>query len=265
MDTHMTDQTLTVERDGDVATVRFNRPDNYNALNQELLESLHETMSELAGDDQIRVVVLTGNGRAFCAGGDLKAVREADPEKPGDALHPLAGRFHKAVMVMRTMDKPVIAAINGPAAGGGMSLALACDLRVMAQGAILKIAYVENGLSIDGGGSFTLPRMVGLGRAMELAFMDEKISAELALELGLVNQVVPSDALAEATAKLADRLANMPTGALGRAKRLFNTAFDNTLKEQLDLEQDELAAAGNSDEGKEGMAAFFEKRKPKYR
>ena len=261
----MTDQTLTVERNADIATVRLNRPDKYNALDQDLLESLHETMSELADDDQIRVVVLTGNGRAFCAGGDLKAVHHADPEKPGDALYPLAGRFHEAVVVMRTMNKPIIAAINGPAAGGGFSLALACDLRIMSKSAILKIAYVENGLSIDGGGSFALPRMVGLGRAMELAFMDDKIGAEQALELELVTRVVDADELVDATAELADRLAKMPTGALGRVKRLFNTSFDNTLQEQLDVEQDELGEAGNSAEGREGMAAFFEKRKPQYR
>lgn len=163
------------------------------------------------------------------------------------------------------MPKPTLAAINGPAAGGGFSLALACDLRVMAESAILKIGYVENGLSIDGGGSYSLPRLVGLGRAIEIAFLDEKIDAERALDIGLVNRVVADDELGEAAHQVADRLAQMPTGALGRAKRLLNASFENSLEAQLEMERHEITAAGNSEEGREGMAAFFEKRKPNYR
>ncbi len=261
----MTDELVIVERDGDIATVRLNRPHKYNAMNQALLDALHRAMDELGFDESIRAVVLTGEGRAFCAGGDLKAINEAEPDQPGRAFWRLAGRFHEAVKEIRSMPKPTIAAINGPAAGGGFSLALSCDLRVMAESAILKIGYIENGLSMDGGGSFTLPRLVGLGRALELALLDEKIDAARALDLGLVNRVVADDELAEATNELADRLAGMPTEALGRAKRLLNASFENGLEAQLEMERREISAAGNSEEGREGMTAFFEKRKPNYR
>lgn len=261
----MSNATVIVERDNDIAIVRLNRPTKYNALNQDLLDRLHTVATELAFDDAIRAVVLTGQGKAFCAGGDLKAVNEAEPEHPGRAFWRLAGRFHEAVKELRGMAKPTIAAINGPAAGGGFSLALACDLRVMSDAAFLKLGYVGNGLSIDGGGSFSLPRLVGMSKAMEIAFLDEKISAEQALDIGLVNRVAKSDELEEATLELANRLAEMPTGALGRAKRLLNASFQNTLERQLELEREAIAQAGNSEEGREGMAAFFEKRDPQYR
>jgi 2-(1,2-epoxy-1,2-dihydrophenyl)acetyl-CoA isomerase len=261
----MSDDAVIISRKGDIATLRLNRPAKYNALNQDLLERLHGAATELAFDDDVRAVVLTGEGKAFCAGGDLKEINEDEPDQPGRAFWRLAGRFHEAVKELRAMAKPTIAAINGPAAGGGFSLALACDLRVMSDAAFLKIGYVANGLSIDGGGSFSLPRLVGMGRAMEIAFLDEKISAERALEIGLVNRVAAADELDEAAHELANRLAEMPTGALGRAKRLFNASFQNTLERQLELEREAIGEAGNSDEGREGMNAFLEKREPKYR
>lgn len=261
----MSNDALILNRHEDIATLRLNRPTKYNALDQNLLDRLHEALTELAFDDEVRVVVLTGEGNAFCAGGDLKAIDEAEPDHPGRAFWRLAGRFHEAVKELRGMAKPTIAAINGPAAGGGFSLALACDLRIMSEAAFLKLGYVSNGLSIDGGGSFTLPRLVGLSRAMEIAFLDEKIAAQHALDIGLVNRVVAKDELEEATLTLADRLAEMPTGALGRAKHLLNTSFQNTLERQLELERKAITDAGNSDEGREGMTAFFEKRTPEYR
>jgi 2-(1,2-epoxy-1,2-dihydrophenyl)acetyl-CoA isomerase len=261
----MSESPILVDIDRDVATVRLNRPNKYNALNKELLEELHETMTRLSFDDAIRAVVLTGEGRAFCSGGDLKVIQENDPDQPGRGFWRLAGRFHEAIKEIRSMAKPTIAAINGPAAGGGFSLALACDLRIMADNAFLKIGYIENGLSIDGGGSFTLPRLVGLGRAIEIAFLDEKIGAERAVELGLATRITPADQLSKAVAELADRLAEMPTGALGRAKRLMSASFEHPLELQLELERTAISEAGNSEEGREGMSAFLEKRRPKYR
>ncbi|QDG50522.1 enoyl-CoA hydratase/isomerase family protein [Persicimonas caeni] len=261
----MSDDAVIISRKRDIATLRLNRPAKYNALNQDLLDRLHGAAAELAFDDDVRAVVLTGEGKAFCAGGDLKEINEDEPDQPGRAFWRLAGRFHEAVKELRAMAKPTIAAINGPAAGGGFSLALACDLRVMSDAAFLKIGYIANGLSIDGGGSFSLPRLVGMGRAMEIAFLDEKISAERALEIGLVNRVASADELDNVAHELANRLAEMPTGALGRAKRLFNASFQNTLERQLELEREAIAEAGNSDEGREGMNAFLEKREPQYR
>lgn len=261
----MSEDTVVLDVHGDIAVVRLNRPSKFNALNRDLLESLHETMADLAVDDSVRAVVLTGQGRAFCAGGDLKAVDEIAPGEPGRPLYRLAGRFHEAVKEIRTMPKAVLGAINGPAAGGGFSLALACDLRVMSEDAYMMLAYVSNGLSVDGGGSFALPRLVGLSNAMELALLDEKVSATRALELGLTNRVVDADAFDDEVMAMAERLAALPTGSVGRTKRLFNMSFDNALEKQLEEERRHISEAGNSAEGREGIDAFLEKRKPDYR
>src|SRR5690554_696610 len=261
----MAESPIHVEITGDIATVRLNRPSKYNALDGAMFAELHDAMCRLGFDDAIRAIILTGEGRAFCAGGDLEAIQKTDQDPVERGFWKLAGRFHEGIKEIRAMAKPVIAAINGPAAGGGLSLALACDMRIMADSAFLKIGYIENGLSIDGGGSFSLPRLVGLGRALELAFLDEKISAVRALELGLVSQIFPADELNEAALKLANRLAEMPTGALGRAKKLMSASFDHSLTEQLDLERKAISEAGASAEAREGMQAFLEKRRPKYR
>lgn len=261
----MTESPIHVEIAGDIATVRLNRPKKYNALDAEMFGELHDAMCRLGFDEAIRAIILTGKGRAFCSGGDLEAIQKTDPDQPDRGFWKLAGKFHEGIKEIRAMQKPVIAAINGPAAGGGLSLALACDLRIMADNAFLKIGYIENGLSIDGGGSFSLPRLVGLGRAIEIAFLDEKIGAARALELGLVTRITAAEDLPEAALKLANRLAEMPTKALGRAKRLMSTSFDHSLEEQLDREREAISEAGASEEAQEGMRAFLEKRRPKYR
>ncbi|AWV88916.1 enoyl-CoA hydratase/isomerase family protein [Bradymonas sediminis] len=261
----MAENPIHVEINGDIATVRLNRPKKFNALDGPMFTELHDAMYRLGFDDAIRVVIVTGEGRAFCGGGDLAAIQSSDSERVDRGLWHLAGKFHEGIREIRAMGKPVIAAINGPAAGGGLSLALACDMRIMADNAFLKIGYIENALSIDGGGSFSLPRLIGLSRAIEIAFLDEKISAVRALELGLVSRIVPADELPKATLTLANRLAEMPTGALARAKRLLSASFDNSLSEQLDLERKAISEAVVTDEAREGMAAFLEKRRPKYR
>lgn len=261
----MSQMPIHVEISGDIATVRLSRPRKYNALDGPTFGELHDAMCRLGFDDAIRAIILTGEGRAFCAGGDLEAIQKTDQDPVERGFWKLAGRFHEGVKEIRAMAKPVIAAINGPAAGGGLSLALACDMRIMADSAFLKIGYIENGLSIDGGGSFHLPRLVGLGRALELAFLDEKISAARALELGLVSRIFPANELDEAALKLANRLAEMPTGALGRAKKLLSASFDHSLAEQLDLEREAISQASASAEAREGMQAFLQKRRPQYR
>ena len=169
---------------GDIATVMFNRPKVFNAFDLDSMAGVAEHLIHLAADDTVRAVVITGEGKAFCAGADLRSV-EAWPGGLASAFHNMAARYHQAILEIRRMPKPVIAAINGIAAGGGFSLALACDFRIMASTAVLRQAYTSNGLSIDGGGTFMLPRLVGLARALEIAAFDKPISADQALKWGL--------------------------------------------------------------------------------
>jgi len=177
----------------------------------------------------------------------------------------VAGRFHESITAIRQMSKAVVAAINGPAAGGGFSLALACDYRVMSDATFMQLAYISHGLSIDGGGTFTLPRVVGWGRACAIALLDDRIPAEDAERYGLVHEVVGADEVVTRATALATRFAGMPVEVLGRTKRLFNTSFQSTLEDQLEAERNELAAAGDHPEGLEGVASFLEKRPANYR
>lgn len=250
--------------DGPVTTLVLNRPQVLNAFDEATVMRLRERLVAVARDPLVRAVVLTGAGRAFCAGGDLQAALRASPERPGDSFYSLAAVFHQCIVEIRTMGKPVIAALNGPAAGGGFSMALACDLRIMSDVAFLQQAYTSNGLTIDGGGSFMLPRLVGAARALEMAFLDERLGAERALALGLVHRVVPAARLAEEAQALAAQLARRPTEVLGRVKGLINQAFDRPLEAQLEDERRQIAAAADSPEGREGLAAFVEKRAPDF-
>jgi 2-(1,2-epoxy-1,2-dihydrophenyl)acetyl-CoA isomerase len=180
---------IEVKHHENIAEVSLNRPETYNAFNVEMVSQLVNHLMTLAKDEGIRGIVIAGKGKAFCAGGDLKFVVES-PDSAGPAFHRLAAQFHLAIVEIRRMQKPVVAAIHGAAAGGGFSLSLACDLRVMEASARLIQAYTSNGLCIDGGGTFTLPRIVGLARALEITAFDNPISAEQALEWGMVTKVV---------------------------------------------------------------------------
>jgi 2-(1,2-epoxy-1,2-dihydrophenyl)acetyl-CoA isomerase len=176
----MMTESVKITREAEIAWVRLNRPQAFNAFDRDLAAGFAGQLLTLAVDPEVRGVVISGEGRAFCAGGDLKYILH-HPQGPAAALHELAGLFHQAVLEIRRMPKPVIAAVNGVAAGGGFSLALACDFRVMGESAKLKQAYTSAGLSLDGGGSFTLPRLVGLARALEIVAFDRPISAAQAL------------------------------------------------------------------------------------
>jgi len=247
-----------------VTTLVLHRPDVLNAFDRTMLERLWELLTSAARDPAVRAVVLTGAGRGFSAGGDLRSTLAASPGRPGDAFHPMAAVFHQCVIEIRSMDKAVIAAINGPAAGGGFSLALACDLRVMSDAAFLQQAYTSSGLAMDGGGTFTLPRLVGLGRALEIVLLDKSIPPERALEIGLVHRVVPAARLRDEVQQLAESLGQRAVGALGRVKRLLNRSFDRSLEEQLEDERRALVEAADSSEGREGLSAFAAKRAPDF-
>jgi 2-(1,2-epoxy-1,2-dihydrophenyl)acetyl-CoA isomerase len=255
--------TIRMEQAGAITKLVLNRPAAYNALDAELVETLATSLTALAGDARVRGVVITGAGKAFCSGGDLRWVT-AHPQGASGAFHALAARFHLAVLEIRRMPKPVVAAVNGVAAGGGFSLALACDFRVMAESAVLRQAYTASGLSIDGGGTFTLPRLVGGARALEIAAFDPPIPARQALDWGLATKVVADGAAVAEAAALAERIAAGSLHSYGWSKRLLGAAFDTPLEAHLEREREALAVCGGHAEGQEGLRAFVEKRKPTF-
>lgn len=256
-------QYIQLKQQDSVAEVTLNRPEAYNAFNYEMAARLANQLTELAGDEHVRGVVITGKDNAFCAGGDLKWALGFSA-KPGAAFHALAAQFHLAILEIRRMKKPVVAAINSIAAGGGFSLALACDFRVMATSAVLRQAYTSNGLSIDGGGTFTLPRLVGYARALEIAAFDEPISSDRALAWGLVTKVVENgQALNEATAMI-QRLTQRSIHSFAWSKKLITDSFNCSFETQLENERAALGVCADHSDGREGLTAFSEKRKPKY-
>lgn len=246
-----------------ILEIAINRPEAYNALNLDVMTMLSDTLASAATDDSIKGVMLTGKGKAFCSGGDLKWISQ-QTDDAGSTLHRLAPQFHIAITEIRRMGKPVVAAINGIAAGGGFSLALACDFRVMAESTLLRQAYTSSGLSIDGGGSFALPRLVGLARALEIAAFDEPISSAKALAWGLVTRVVPDDQVLEESLSMLQGLARTALHSFAWSKRLLTESYTNTLETQLELERQGISACARHPSGQEGIQAFVEKRKPVF-
>ena len=258
------EETVKDECTNGIATLTLNRPNSFNAFDLEMIQSLAERLVEISRDPLVTGVVLAGAGKAFCAGGDLRWVAGFG-KSYGEAFHTLAARYHQAILEIRRMPKPVVAAIHGLAAGGGFSMALACDFRIMEASAVLRQAYTSNGLSIDGGGTFTLPRVVGLARALEIATFDRPISAEQALDWGLVTELVPDgQALGRAMA-LVEEIRKGPLSSFAASKRLLTDAFHTPFETQIENERRLLAWSADHPNGQEGIQAFLEKRKPAYR
>ncbi len=254
----MADEVLT-RRDGSVLTITFNRPDVYNAFNRALHGELHEALTE-AADPSVRCVVITGAGRGFCAGQDLKEFQAL----PGSIAEALEASYHPNVRLVRALEKPVLAAVNGAAAGAGLSFACACDVRVAADTASFVPGFIGIGLVPDAGGSWFIHRLLGYARAFEWMTSNRRLSAEQALEWGLVSEVIPSDGFGERIAELAQEWAARPTRGVGLTKRLLEHAHAADLEAQLALEaalQDE--ATGTADFA-EGVRAFLEKRSPSF-
>ncbi|MFH1115501.1 MAG: enoyl-CoA hydratase/isomerase family protein [Pseudomonadota bacterium] len=247
----------------EIAVLTFNRPKAFNAFDLDGISVFTEHLINMAVDDTVRGVVITGEGKAFCAGGDLRWV-SSWPDGPAAAFHNLAARYHQAILEIRRMKKPVIAAINGLAAGGGFSLALACDFRIIEASAVLRQAYTSNGLSIDGGGTFMLPRLLGLAKALEIATFDRAITAEQAMKWGLVTKVAEDGRSAEEAMNLAEDLARGSMMSFGYSKQLLNDSFNNSLEKHLELERAALRSCALHGEGTEGIAAFLEKRAPVF-
>ena len=246
-----------------ILEIAINRPEAYNALNLDVMMLLSDALASAATDDSIKGIMLTGKGKAFCSGGDLKWISQ-QADDAGSTLHRLAPQFHIAITEIRRMGKPVVAAINGIAAGGGFSLALACDFRVMAESAVLRQAYSSSGLSIDGGGTFALPRLVGLARALEIAAFDETISSAKALEWGLVTKVVPDSEVQREALSMLQGLAKSALHSFAWSKRLLTESLANTLETQLELERQGISDCARHPNGQEGLKAFLEKRKPVF-
>lgn len=256
-------ETIDVVRDGQLAKIFLNRPENYNALDLATVNALEEYLTVFATDGTVRAVIISGKGKAFCSGGDLKWVKSFSQE-PETAFHTLAGRLHPMILEIRRMAKPVIAALNGVAAGAGFSLALACDFRVMAKSAVLREAYTSSGLCIDGGGTFMLPRLVGFARALEIAAFDKPISSEQALSLGLVTKVVEDAQVMDEAEKMALELSQNSLHSFGWSKNLLMDSFHTPFEAHIERERAGLCACAAHDDGKEGLLAFAEKRKPVF-
>ena len=246
-----------------IARVTLNRPKVFNAFDLTMIQNLAEKLIGLAMDRRVRGVIIAGQGKSFCAGADLKWVSDFG-RSYGEAFHELAARYHQAILEIRRMPKPVVAAINGIAAGGGFSIALACDFRVMEASAVLRQAYTSNGLSIDGGGTFTLPRLVGLARAMEIAAFDRPLSAEQALSWGLVTEVVEDGQAAQRAIELIEDMKTIALSSFAACKKLINDSFDTSFETQLEEERETLSWCADHPNGREGIAGFLEKRKPRY-
>ena len=247
------------QRDGGVMTITLNRPDVLNAFDRAMQDGFRSALKD-AGDPEVRAVVLTGAGRGFCVGQDLKEFQEG----AGDIGERLRSTYNRNVLSLRSLEKPVIAAVNGPAAGAGLALAAACDIRLAADSAVFVPAFVTIGLVPDTGASFFLSRLLGYGRAFEWLASGKRLTAGDAHAWGFVTEVVESGKLAERAASVAGELAALPTRAIGMTKRLLDRAPDATLDEQLELEAQLQAAAASSEDFAEGVAAFLEKREPRF-
>jgi 2-(1,2-epoxy-1,2-dihydrophenyl)acetyl-CoA isomerase len=256
-------QHLTVERATGVATLTLNRPDAYNSLNMALGRELFTASLELDEDPEVRCVVITGSGRAFCAGGDVKDFVD-NLGRIGAHIKELTTYLHGAVSRFCRSDKPVIMAINGIAAGGGFSFALSGDLVVAAESAKFTMAYSKIAATPDGSSSYFLPRLIGLRRAMELYFTNRVLTAREALEWGLVTRVVPDAELKSTVTALAAELAQGPTKAFGAAKRLLHQSTWESLETQMELEAQAIAASGRTEDFRAGVTAFAQKATPTF-
>jgi 2-(1,2-epoxy-1,2-dihydrophenyl)acetyl-CoA isomerase len=247
-------------RDGAVLTITLNRPEVLNAFNGALHAALAAALKD-ARDPEIRAVVVTGAGRGFCVGQDLTEFREA----PGDIGERLHSTYHPNIRAIRELDKPVIAAVNGAAAGAGMSFACACDLRIAADSAVIIPAFVNIGLVPDSGGTFFVTRLLGYARAFEWLCSGRRLTAAEAHAWGLVHEVVEAEALPARAAEVAAQLAALPTRAIAMTKRLLDRAAGSTLDEQLDWEAQLQAVATQTEDFREGVQAFLEKREPSFK
>ncbi len=259
----MSYHSISFEIEDGVGLIRLNRPNDGNAIIPEMACELLDAANRCDEDPEIRAVVLTGNGKMFCAGGDLKAFA-AQGDNVSRYTKEITLAFHAAISRFNWMDAPVVGAINGTAAGGGFSLALTTDLAIAAQSAKFTMAYTRAGLTPDGSSSYFLARLVGLRRAKEMALLNPVLSASQAMEWGLVNQVVADDQVMPTAFEMARQLAKGPTRSFGLTKRLILSGATESLESQMEQETRAIAAMAGSADGREGIAAFLAKRTPEF-
>ena len=257
------DLVLSQVSDG-VTTITLNRPDVLNSVNGRMADALLGALRHAAEDDAVRAVLLTGAGRAFCAGQDLAAVVPAEGKPMPDLGDVVRRQYNPIIHAIRTLEKPVVCAVNGVAAGAGANIAFCCDITIAAEDATFIQSFAKIGLIPDSGGTFILPRIVGLQRAAAMTMLADKLDAARAKEWGLLFDVVPAAELAQVSREIAQRLAAMPTRGIGLAKRGFNAGFGNDLDTQLALEEELQREAGRTADYAEGVRAFVEKRKPNF-
>jgi 2-(1,2-epoxy-1,2-dihydrophenyl)acetyl-CoA isomerase len=257
-------ETIETERRGGELRIRLNRPQKMNAWNTQFGLDLRDAVEAAAADDEVRAVVVTGNGRAFSSGADLSEGFEPAEDGAPDVQSALRDRYHPIIVGLRRMPKPVLAAVNGPAVGIGLSLALAADLVIAKESAYFLLAFVNIGLVPDGGSSLFVPERVGFARATEMAMLGEKVPARQALEWGLINRVAADDDFEAEVDALAQRLASGPTRSYAGTKRQLNAWLYGRMDEQLALEADIQQESAESGDFLEGVQAFLEKRKPAF-
>jgi len=253
---------LLTEINNGVLYITLNRPDKYNSGTQEMAFAFHKALDEASSNETIRAVYITGSGKAFCAGQDLAEI--IDPNGP-ELPKIVSDHYNPTVSKIRALQKPVVAAVNGVAAGAGANIALACDVVVASEAASFIQAFSKIGLIPDSGGTFSLPRLIGMQRASALMMLGDKVSAADALQMGMLYKVFPVDTFVEESKAIVNKLASMPTQALGMTKTLLNASMTNNLADQLSLEGKYQTIAGKTEDYKEGVAAFLEKRKPVFK
>lgn len=256
-------ETIIAEVTDNIGTITLNRPAQFNALNLQMAKDLLAATISFDENPNVRCVVLTGTGKAFFAGGDLSGFGEAGDQR-GALIKEMTTYFHGAISRLNHMDAPVIAQVNGVAAGAGFSTVLACDLVVAALSAKFTMAYTKSGLTPDGSSSWFLPRIVGLRRAQELTLLNPTLTAHQALDWGIITRVVADEDLDAEVASMAKSIAAGPTKTLGAAKRLMRSSADHGLETQMDAETRSIAWSSLTEDGLEGVAAFLEKRRPNY-
>lgn len=245
-----------------VCTLRLNRPDKFNSFIREMALDLQERLDRAAMDDSVRCIVLTGEGRAFCAGQDL--AEATDPNGP-ELTSIVSEHYNPIILRLRRIEKPIIAAVNGVAAGAGANIALACDIVLATESASFIQAFSKIGLIPDSGGTYYLPRLIGWQRASALMMTGEKVSAKDAEAMGMIYRAIPDAEFTSEVEKLATQMAQMPTKGLGLTKRALNQSLGNSLQQQLDCEDELQSQAGRTHDYAEGTAAFLEKRKPNFK
>ena len=254
---------IQIKIENGVAWITLNRPETFNSFNREMALSLQSTLDDCESNKEVRAIVLTGNGKAFCAGQDLNEV--TSPELNPGFRKILEEHYNPIVQRIRKIEKPIIAGVNGVAAGAGANIALACDIVIASEASSFIQAFSKIGLIPDSAGTFFLPRLIGFQKASALMMLGDKVSANEAESLGMVYKVIPIESFMEEVGKIANKMAMMPTKALGLTKRLLNQSMVNNLDQQLSLESDLQIEAAETEDYSEGVNAFIEKRKPVFK